>query len=326
MNKGYLYIAGSTLLFSSMEIAIKLVSSEYNPMQLNLLRFIIGAIILAPLALKSLRKTNFKLTKESATFLAISGFLCVVVSMTFFQLAIMYTKASTVAILFSCNAVFVIPFAYVLLKENITPLTIVSLLFSIVGILFIVNPMNLTNIPGIACALISAVSFAMYGVYGQRGRKKYGFSGVALTCLSFVAGSIELLILMWISEIPAVAQMLVADGLALFADMPIVQGLSLHSIPSLIYLGIFVTGLGFCFYFLAMEETSASTASMVFFIKPALAPILALVVLSEGLTNNVIAGILLILVGSTVTYLNDNRKNKKAKVDAVPQQLQTNER
>ncbi|RQW62309.1 DMT family transporter [Vibrio viridaestus] len=310
MNKGYLYIAGSTLLFSSMEIAIKLVSSEYNPMQLNLLRFIIGAIILAPLAIKSLRKTNFKFTKESVHFLAMSGFLCVVVSMTFFQLAIMYTKASTVAILFSCNAVFVIPFAYILLKENITPLTIISLLFSIVGILFIVNPMNLTNVAGIVCALISAVSFALYGVFGHRGRNRFGLTGVSLTCLSFVAGSAELLVLMWISEIPFVANWLTADGLSIFADMPIIEGLSMHSIPSLVYLGIFVTGLGFCFYFLAMEETSASTASMVFFIKPALAPILALIVLSEGLTENVIAGILLILVGSMVTYVNDTKRNK----------------
>jgi len=317
MNKGYLYIAGSTLLFSSMEIAIKLVSAEYNPMQLNLLRFVIGAIVLAPIAFKSLKKTNFKLSGGSAKFLAMSGFLCVVVSMTFFQLAIMYTKASTVAILFSCNAVFVIPFAYVLLKESITPLTIISLIFSIIGIVFIVNPMNLTNIPGIVCSLISAVSFAMYGVFGQRGRKKYKFSGVALTCLSFIAGSIELLLLMWISEIPSVANLLTIDGLSIFANMPIIEGLSWHNIPSLIYLGIFVTGLGFCLYFMAMEETSASTASMVFFIKPALAPILALFILSEGITENVVAGILLILVGSAMTYINDNRVKNKEKMALV---------
>lgn len=309
-NAGYFYIALATLLFSSMEIAIKLVANEYNPMQLNLLRFTIGAVILAPLALKNLRQTQCRFSRENILFLALSGFLCVVVSMTFFQLAIMYTKASTVAILFSCNAVFVIPFAYLLLKEQITALTLVALVFSVIGILLIVNPANLTNLPGISFSLLSAITFALYGVIGQRGRKKFGYNGVALTCLSFVAGAIELLVLMWISKIPSVATWLTAEGMATLANMPILDGITWHSIPSLIYLGVFVTGLGFCFYFLAMEKTSASTASMVFFIKPALAPVLALLVLREGLTENVIGGILLILVGSAITYIGDTRQTK----------------
>lgn len=321
MNKGYVYIAGSTVLFSSMEIAIKMVANEYNPMQLNLLRFFIGAIILMPMALKNLKGSNFKFEKDNILFLLLSGFLCVVVSMTFFQLAIMYTKASTVAILFSCNAVFVIPFAYVLLKENVTNLTIIALVFSLAGMLFIVDPTNLTNLPGIAFSLISAISFALYGVLGQRGRKKYGYDGLTLTCLSFITGTIELLLLMWISEIPLIAHWLVIDGLKIFADMPILSGLSWHQLPSLIFLGVFVTGLGYCFYFLAMEETSASTASMVFFIKPALAPILALIILSEGITENVIGGIGLILIGSAITYISDSRKTKpKDNLQLQPQQ------
>lgn len=51
MKKGYIYIAFSTLFFSTMEIAIKLVASDFNPIQLNFIRFLIGSIILAPLAL-----------------------------------------------------------------------------------------------------------------------------------------------------------------------------------------------------------------------------------------------------------------------------------
>lgn len=310
-KKGYLYIALATLLFSSMEIAIKIVSDEYNPMQLNFLRFLIGAVVLAPLAIRSLRQAKIKPDWGQLRFLVMSGFLCVVVSMTFFQLAIVYTKASTVAILFSCNAVFVIPFAYLMLHENISGMTIISLFLSVLGILLIVNPTNLTNIPGISFSLLSAITFALYGVFGQRGRKKYGYSGVALTCLSFVTGTVELLALMLISRIPAVAEWLSSHGMVAMANMPIFEGLSWHSVPSLIYLGVFVTGLGFSFYFLAMEATSASTASMVFFIKPALAPILALLVLSEGLTENVIGGMLLIIVGSMVTYLGDSRQHKK---------------
>ena len=38
MKRGYLYIAVTTLLFSSMEVALKLISGQFNPIQLNFSR------------------------------------------------------------------------------------------------------------------------------------------------------------------------------------------------------------------------------------------------------------------------------------------------
>ena len=42
MKRGYLYIAVTTLLFSSMEVALKLISGQFNPIQLNFSRFVVG--------------------------------------------------------------------------------------------------------------------------------------------------------------------------------------------------------------------------------------------------------------------------------------------
>ncbi len=42
MKKGYMYIALTTLIFSTMEIALKLVSDDFNPIQLTFTRFFIG--------------------------------------------------------------------------------------------------------------------------------------------------------------------------------------------------------------------------------------------------------------------------------------------
>ncbi|MFQ8737101.1 MAG: EamA family transporter [Bilophila wadsworthia] len=44
----------------------------------------------------------------------------------------------------------------------------------------------------------------------------------------------------------------------------------------MLYICVGVTGAGFACYFMAMEATSPITASLVFFFKPALAPVLAL--------------------------------------------------
>ncbi|GAY78292.1 permease of the drug/metabolite transporter superfamily [Sporolactobacillus inulinus] len=321
MKKGLIFIGFSTLFFSTMEIAIKLAGSQFNPMQLNFLRFLIGSIILSPLAIRHLKGSGFTLDKSKVLYFLFSGFMCVVVSMTFFQMAIVYAKASTVAILFSCNAVFVIPFAHFFLKEKLTKLSLMSLVVSLAGMLFIVNPENLTNVTGITLSLIAAVTFALYGIVGRKGSLKYGFDGVVQSSFSFLFGSMELLVLIWITKIGAIAGWLRSVGLNDFANIPVLQGISWGTLPMLIYLGVFVTGLGFSFYFLAMETTSASTASLVFFIKPALAPVLALLILGESITLNVLAGILLILAGSCVELISDNRQAKLKKQHMIKQPI-----
>ncbi|TGA99031.1 hypothetical protein E4665_06880 [Sporolactobacillus shoreae] len=312
MKKGYIYIAFSTLFFSTMEIAIKLVASDFNPIQLNFIRFLIGSIILAPLAIRHLKGSGFSFNRSSILYFLFSGFMCVVVSMTFFQLAIVYAKAATVAILFSCNAVFVIPFAHFFLKEKLTKLSLLSLVVSVAGMIFIVNPENLTNVTGITLSLVAAVTFALYGIVGRKGSLKFGFDGIVQSSFSFLTGSLELLVLIFITKIGPVAAWLKSVGLVDFSNIPVLQNVSWGTAPILIYLGVFVTGLGFSFYFLAMEATSASTASLVFFIKPALAPVLALFILGEAITPNVLYGILLILGGSCIELFSDNREAKLA--------------
>ena len=55
MKRGYLYIAVTTLLFSSMEVALKLISGQFNPIQLNFSRFLVGGLVLIPAATRVLK-------------------------------------------------------------------------------------------------------------------------------------------------------------------------------------------------------------------------------------------------------------------------------
>lgn len=285
-----------------MEIALKLSSGKFSPIGLTFLRFFIGSLILLPLALRGLKKRGCKFHTDDFVFFALTGFICVVVSMVLYQLAILNAPASVVAVLFSSNPVFVILFAFLILREKIYKHTVVSLLLSTTGIIVIMNPLNMSaSTKGIALTLLAAVTFALYGVAGRGRSEKYG--GIALTCFSFIAGSAEMLLLILLTKIDAVASLLTHAGLRDFANIPIFSGVNLQNLPALIYIGIFVTGFGYAFYFLAMEATSAATASLVFFIKPALAPIFALIILGESIKPNMIIGIILMLAGSLITFI-----------------------
>lgn len=302
MKKGYVYILLSAVAFSTMEIAGKIVAKNINPFQLTFLRFLIGGLFLFPFAIKDIIKRGLKLRKNDYLFFLWTGFLCVIISMTFFQLAIVYTKASTVAILFSTNPIFTIPFAYFLLHEKLTLNTILSLIFSFVGIIFILNPLKInTDIKGISLAILAAITFSLYSVVGKLRSKKYG--SIALNSFTFLTGDLLLLIYMFISNTEYIRDISIKYSFNAMYNIHPFLNLDSKNIVTIMYLGIVVTGIGYLLFFLAMEETSAAIASVVFFIKPALAPLLSFIILRENIPNNTLIGIVFILIGSFISFI-----------------------
>jgi drug/metabolite transporter (DMT)-like permease len=306
--RGYACIALATILFSSMEIALKLVAGRFQPLQLNFLRFSVGGLFLLPFALRSLRARGERLRARDWGFFSLSGLACVVVSMTLYQLSIQYCAASIVAILFSCNPVFVIPLAAIFLKERVRRYTAASLALSVAGMACILNPFGSrpsASPAGIALVLGAAAAFAAYGVMGKRRGRRLG--SIAVTAGSFLAGGAELLVLILASRLPGAAGALRSAGLGSFADIPILAGLDLQVLPIFAYIALGVTGIGFASYLMAAELTSAATASLIFYLKPALASLLAFLILGEAIAPSSLAGIGLIAVGSTVAFVGAKR-------------------
>lgn len=302
MKKGYIYIVLAALIFSTMEIAIKIVSNQFNPFQMIFIRFLIGGIFLLPFALKGLKTAGISIGLKDARYFLFLGSLCVVISMSFYQLAILHAKASTVAVIFSINPVFTIPLAAFYLKEKINKETIVSLILSIAGMIVIMNPFNIGNdFNGIILAVVSAVTFAMYNVASKVKSDYYG--SMIMNSFTFLSGVLVLALIILISHIKSVSAFLEANNLKIFASIPVIHGINAGNVPMLLYLGIVATGLGYLAYVKAMNETNASTASLVFLIKPALAPVLALIILGETIPLNTLIGIGLIVLGSSMTFL-----------------------
>ena len=184
MKRGYLFIALATLFFSTMEIALKEVAGLFNPVQLNLTRFLIGGLVLIPFARRMLRKRGVRIDGLSLVKLAWLGFLGIVVSMTLYQLAVENTNASVVAVLFSCNPVFVLVFAGLILRTQILRQHVMALVLECLGILILINPLDTSiSTAGITFTLLSTAVFALYAVLGTKMCAKY--SGVVVTCGSF---------------------------------------------------------------------------------------------------------------------------------------------
>ena len=270
-----------------------------------------GGLVLAPFAFYQLKKRKITILSSDWKRFALLGFLCVVLSMVFYQMAVVSTKASAVAVVFSSNPVFVLIFAYFILQEPIQKNNIFSLILDILGIIVIINPLHTElNLIGIFLSILAALFFALYGVMGKKSCQKYG--GLPVTCFSFLFGSVQMAVLSLGTHIPAVSSFLLENGLQNFSSIPFFTGYSLENLPIILFIFVGVTGIGYVAYFRAMEETSANTASLTFFFKPILAPILAALFLREEITLSMIIGIAFILSGSLVSLLPSFFRTKKA--------------
>ena len=299
---GYLYIALCTVIFSLVEVALKMVAGVFHPIQITALRFFIGGVVLLPFAFRSLRAHNAALQPRDIRFFARLGFLFVFVTMPIYQMSVVYAKASVAAIIFSCNPIFVTVFAYLLLHEPIRRNHIAALVIELVAVFIIIDPLHTAvNGPGALCAITAALLFSVYSVLGKRRAAQFG--GIAVTCFCSLFGSMELMLFLLLGRTEPVGKLLSALRLELFRDVPLFIGIPVSALPWLLYIGAVSTGLGFVCHMLAMEKTSAQEASLIFFLKPMLAPLFAWALLKERPTPNILLGIVCFLIGSGVAVI-----------------------
>jgi len=284
MKKVILYIFLSAILFSTMEVALKIAGLGLDVFQLTFIRFFVGGSFLLPFALSEIRSRRTILSWSDIAYMALLGVVCICIGMVFFQLGVMGANASTAAVIFCTNPIFTMIFAHFIAGENMTIKKGTAAAISIAGLIAIINPLHMSpgnTLHGMLFSLASAIVFGLYSAIGKRRIRRLG--GLTQTSISFLLGSGILFVIL------------------LILDKPVVQGLHPGNLAVVLYVSIAVTGLGYLFYFLAMEHSNATMASLVFFVKPGIAPIIAVIILHEVITLNVMAGILLIFIGSYMT-------------------------
>lgn len=283
-----------------MELAGKLLGEGISPFAITAWRFLIGGACIAPFAVRAWTRNKIKLTARSILKLGLLGILNVVISMLLLQWAIYYGKASLVAVIVSMNPLFVSLFALVLLKENLSRFQVYSLFVGLIGLIIIILgekellQQNFINLPlGIVFAILAGITFALYTVLTKWAVSQYG--NMITNSVSFLFGGIVL------------------SGINLVIGKSMSFVPSWHNIWLILYLGVIVTGLAYLLYFEAMKQLSAARASFYFFLKPALATLLAYFFLGEQLSALQIGGIVLIMLALSRRFWFDLYERNKLK-------------
>jgi drug/metabolite transporter (DMT)-like permease len=173
-------------------------------------------------------------------------------------------------------------FAHFFTSEKMNVHKLIVLAIAFVGLVFMIKPWNIqegNTVIGIVYMLLAAIFFGAYTVAGKVSVQKMGI--MAQTSISFILGSFILFIII------------------LITGRPIIAGVA-EQLPLVLYVSIFVTGLGYFCYFQAIKLSDASTGSFAFLIKPAIAPVMAVIFLKEVILWNTYIGIILILCSSAL--------------------------
>lgn len=316
-TKGILCVIVATVLFSTMEIALKVISGDFNPVQLTFVRFIVGALVLVPFGVRHLKKHGIPLKARDLWTFTWLGFLLVVLSLLIYQMSLLYAQASDVAILFCTNTVFITVFSVLILKERLPRTDVFSLVLAVLGIVLIINPLKgHMTVMGTTLILVSAALFGLYTVLCKRTIMQFG--AVMTTAANFLLGGIELMLISAFGATSAGSALFEGIGLHFLANVPLVPVMPLEDVPMFLYVCIGVTGIGFLAYFMAIEALSPSFGALTFFFKPALAPFLCWLILGEHVPSLTVVGICLILAGSLFSLLPQLRTAAK-RIEATPQ-------
>lgn len=292
MKNAYVFVFATAFLFGTMEVALKLAGSNFDPFQLTFIRFMIGGLLLLPFAAVELKKSRIRLDFKDILILAGVGTLGIPLSMVFFQLGVMNSNAATASVLISINPLFTMIFAHFFTDEKLNKHKFIVLGVAFLGLLFMIKPWNLqegNTVIGIIYMLLAAIFFGAYTVAGKVSVQKMGL--MAQTSISFILGSLILLIII------------------LITGKPVVAGITAN-IPLVVYVSVFVTGLGYFCYFRAIKLSDAATGSLSFLLKPAIAPVMAVIFLKETILWNTYVGIILILFSSYINVRYQRKDNE----------------
>lgn len=283
MKKVVACVFFSALIFSTMEVALKIGGRGLDNIQLTFLRFFIGAIVLVPPAILECKKSGYKANLKDLAWMAATGIMGVSISMLSFQIGVMNTNASTAAPVVCTNSLFAMLIAHIFTSEKMSTRRWIAFALGLLALFFMIRPWDMqegNSVLGFSTLILAAITFGAYTVMGKQTIARIGT--FTQTSIGFFFGSAVLLIVLLVTGRPVIA------GVA-------------EELPAVLYVGVIVTGLGYLIYFLGVLYSDASTGSIAFFIKPAIAPFIAIAALHETIYWNTIVGIALLLAGSVLT-------------------------
>jgi len=268
-------------IWGSAATVTKLGVQEMPPFLFALIRNAIASSLLMLFYLYR-RKTKTQRSSQPLPWKKIvwMGFTGITFFSILFTLALVYTSASTGALIQGFIPVAIVLLAIIFLKEKPEVPHIAGIFFSVIGVILIgfigIAPAG-DSLTGNVLMILSVISWAVYTIISKSLRDH---DPVTITAFSTVAGTIFLIPVaaaeQWGKPLPPV---------------------SLNAWAAMLYLAIFSSAICFILYNRTLKILPAATVGNLLNLDPLIGAVIAIIVLNDKITLWQITGGLLVLAG-----------------------------
>lgn len=280
--KALISVVLAAIFGGGIAVFAKIGLKQIPPFSFTFFRFFIASICMLPFVLREKQQIDKNILK------VILLSLLAVANVTLFAFGVRLTTAIVSQMLYAIVPVIAAIFSYILLKEKLNSKKLLGIFSGLIGVLILILlPMlgKSTSFSGSflgnLIVLLAVFCFTLYTVLSKRLHKLYS----PLT-MTFIFGLTTTIIL---------SPLFIRDYLA---NPNWLYHLSLFSIFSTLYVGIFGGAVYYLLYQYAIKHGTPLIASMTMYLQPTATFLWAFFLLSERLTPGIIIGGLLAIGGA----------------------------
>ena len=274
----YLLLILLSLIWASAFFNIKIATYSFGPVTIAFLRVFFGT--LPVLLLCYFKKIKIEAFSKDWKWFAIIGLVNLVIPFILISYGVKFVQSNLAAILMSTTPLSSTVLAHFFLKgEKFNLLKTIGLLIGFSGIVFLFSDNFLINENNFVAALLILLGSTCYVIGGVITLK------ISNKKNENVTGSI----LIWAS--------IMLFPLTLIFEKPWMLNPSMDSIISVIYLGIFPTGIAWLLRFKILKTNGLIFHSQVSYIIPIFGIILGYIFLKEIITSKIIVALIAVFIG-----------------------------
>ena len=275
-------------------VATKAALREISPVTLIFTRFALGVSVL--IFILKLRREQLIPPRDAWPMLAAMGFVGIFLHQMIQVHGLTLTTAVRTGWLIGLTPIWSAVLAAVFLGEGFGPRKILGLVIGLAGAVLVVtrgelsaSVLALPSTRGDLLVLASTWTWALYTILGRDTLKRLG--SATSTAAAMFAG--------WAMMIPFFVS---STGWQEYRE------LSSTSLVAILFLGIGCSGLGYWFWYAALERIDASQVATFLYLEPLVTLLSAVALLGETVALSTIFGGLLVLVGVLTVQTAPSRK------------------
>jgi drug/metabolite transporter (DMT)-like permease len=287
-KSAYLYMVVTTLIWGGSYVVGKITVDEFPPLTLTFFRFLISAIIILPLMLKSEGKRAKLTWREMPLMLLIAFSGGFGYSMLYFS-SLVYTTAIKSSMIVAINPLTTLLLSSVILRERLSLVKMGSILIALFGVMItITDGFRLFSgefyfNSGDLIMLMAVVLYSSYSVISHKIMHRY--SPLILTGYSFTLSMLCMIPIVW-SERP----------------FEIWMNASLKGKLSVIYLGACASAIAYLLHQISIKHLGASKSMSFYSLVPIFTTLFSIIFLKEALTFSLLIGGVAIISGIVLNY------------------------